>query len=486
MADGYLNDNFYSTGEIHTPTVLEMKTNGDLTVGQDSLIKQKVQKRNFLSDLIQNPVPAVIGIGAGVLTGSPTVGLAVYAAMSNEEKNEQYTQEQQDAMNAQLETQDDSLELAKTQYADYKENYEDLMENAVASLESDSVRYDLAMDTIEGLYSDNTEDNAKYKARVDNNLNKLNQDITKFDLVADKAIQGYVHSSAKTAKALEITSQTMATTMAANTAEYNLHKSMFGTTQQNMMDYMNNLDSKSFSANTKAHLNANYAKVMKSLDGVMSKRSILDSGMYDENVVNRSFELATARAGADVSAEKEVLDLQSKWLQFGDASKVNLDANMQIATAGVQAANNVKAGDANTALSANTYSAAQTQFKTNVATNSASTTDPFKNAFAVMNSIGANPATNFYTSMLGGASQNVFGSGVNLQNAYTESANLFGNNANIAGTNLNNSNNITNSLINQGVTAAANTDWSKTWDSIWTPEQNNTPTITYDTQQSVT
>jgi len=436
---------FDDMGAIHTPSIIEELHGGDLPLGE--VKKIKAIKRFSLGGFLDDAAP-YIGAGVGGFYGGPTGAMAGYTLGSaySHKDDAKDAQHKADAYNAQ------QLENAQAQQEKYDARYEEMLGKLEDSLKKDAELYGLSMDDLQGYLSGKAEVAEKYKARVDNNLQKLNGDITRFDTVADKALHSYLDTTTKTAQALDLTNETMRTAVARNNAEYAEHKAMFGTVKDNMTDYMNNLDPKSFSANAKAHLNREYLNTMQSLNRTMAKRHIIDSGMYDEQTINNSFKLATARAGADVNAEQKVRDLQSKWLQFGEASKVNAGAGLAYAGQGTQMNAQIKNADANTANQSNMYSAGVSQFKVNNAQTNANRNDPFNANLQFINAIHANPATSIYGNMLGATGSYEFQSGNNLGNAYGLAASQ---NAQNAG----NMNSLLGNTIATGMKAAANTDW---------------------------
>lgn len=438
---------FDTMGAIHTPSIVEELHSGDLPLGE--VKKIKAIKRFSLGGLVDKVAPLAGGAAGFALSGGSVSGaMAGYQLGSayshrNDAKN---AQNKADAYNAQ------QLANAQAQQEKYDARYDETLGKLEDSLQKDAERYGLSMDDLKGYLLDKSEEAEKYKARVDNNLQKLNGDITRFDTVADKALQSYLDTTTKTAQALDLTNDAMRTAIARNNAEYAEHKARFGRVKDNMTDYMNNLDPKSFSANAKAHLNREYLNTMQSLNRTMAKRHIIDSGMYDEQTINNGFKLATARAGADVNAEQKVRDLQSKWLQFGEASKVNAGAGLAYAGQGTQMNAQIKNSDANTANQSGMYSSGVSQFKVGNAQQNAQQNDPFNNNLQFINAIHANPTTALYGNLLGQTGNYEFQSGNTMNSAYGVAAN---NQAQHAG----NMNSLLANTVASGMKMAANTDW---------------------------
>ena len=95
-----------------------------------------------------------------------------------------------------------------------------------------------------------------------------------------------------------------------------------------------------------------------------------------------------------------------------------------------------------------------------------------------MSSIGANPESQFFNNLIGAAGSNQFAAGANLQTSYQNSAAASGGYAAAFGQQAAGNQATINSLIGQGVTAAAEVDWGSMfggddspYDGTWSAEK---------------
>jgi len=102
-------------------------------------------------------------------------------------------------------------------------------------------------------------------------------------------------------------------------------ESAFGSIQDNLSDYYNNLDPLKFSQESKTAYAQNLDKQMKQLNEGLAQRGITTSGQRAQLEKEAAFEKARTNASIDINAPEQVAQMKQSWLNRGDASKSRAD-----------------------------------------------------------------------------------------------------------------------------------------------------------------
>jgi hypothetical protein len=105
----------------------------------------------------------------------------------------------------------------------------------------------------------------------------------------------------------------------------------FGSVQDNLTSYFNNLDPDKYSTEQKARLGDSMQKSLKQYDETMAAGGLQSAGMRQQTAKEPAFRLAEGNAEIDLAAEDQVANMKMDWLNYGKADKNQ--ANQAMGTA---------------------------------------------------------------------------------------------------------------------------------------------------------
>ncbi len=102
----------------------------------------------------------------------------------------------------------------------------------------------------------------------------------------------------------------------------------FGSIQDNLSTYYNNLDPVKYSTENKARLNESLQKSMQQFNETMAATGLQSAGMKQQAAKEAAFKQAAGNAQIDLASEDKVRNMQQGWLNFGENQRQAADLAM--------------------------------------------------------------------------------------------------------------------------------------------------------------